>query len=311
VIETAQYAVQPPRSPASVVLLRTLIVICLASDFLMVPVLSLVPWRPMPIVPLLLAIVGCVLAQGCLLAAWLAWSEQPFRQRLIWHWIVAAILYLVWAAGLALGQPRHFAQSSIMVGLLVPLVSIGAQLPLWIARQTFGWRLIRGDANNDTGPAPLAIRDLMLATALIAVALALARSAPSPDAKPIGPFGVIIALVASAISTITLLPASVLLRPAHPFPRGIRLAYLYAAFWIGLPWMIVFVAWHRGLFPAPPLPVLIGLSCLILSFASTVVLAAATARAHGYRLLSGRLPGPRDPFLQPVELSPRQELHPL
>jgi hypothetical protein len=277
-------------------LLRTLIVVCLACDFLMVPLMSLVPWRPMPIFPLVQAIVGCVLAQGCLLAAWLAWSDQPFRQRLIRHWIVAAILYLVWAAGLAFGQPSQFTKSSVIVGLLVPLVSIGAQLPLWIARQTFGWRLIRGDAKNDAGPAPLTIRDLMLATALIALALALARSAPSPDSNPIGALWIIPALVAAAISTITLLPASILLRPAHPLRSGIRLAYLYAAFWIGLPWLIVFVAWHRGLFPAPPLPVLLGLATLILSFASTVVLAAATARSHGYRLLSGRLPRPSDRF---------------
>jgi len=37
------------------------------------------------------------------------------------------------------------------------------QTPLWIARQLLGWRLIRGDPSNDAGPAPLAIRDLMVA----------------------------------------------------------------------------------------------------------------------------------------------------
>src|SRR5436189_8841 len=68
-----------------VVLLSLLCVVCLASDFLMVPVLAMVP-APLriPGVILFLAIVGCVLAQGCLLAAWLAWSDQPFWQRLVW-----------------------------------------------------------------------------------------------------------------------------------------------------------------------------------------------------------------------------------
>ena len=65
-------------------------------------------------------------------------------------------------------------------------------------------------------------------------------------------------------------------------------ACLYAAFWIALPWLIVLVAWAQGLFPPPPLPVLIGLTCLILSFAATTILTAATARTHGYRLMTGR-----------------------
>src|SRR5438132_1701796 len=124
------------RLPA--VLLGLLIVLCLACDFLMVPILAApqVPGPPrIPGFPLFLAIVGCVLAQGNLLAAWLAWSDQPFWQRLTWHWIVAVILYLVWLAGLVLGGARHFAEVSSVVGLSVPLVSIAAQTPLWIARQ--------------------------------------------------------------------------------------------------------------------------------------------------------------------------------
>ena len=49
-----------------------------------------------------------------------------------------------------LGQPSQFAEVSTMVGLSVPLMSIAAQLPLWIARQMFGWRLIRGEENDGT-----------------------------------------------------------------------------------------------------------------------------------------------------------------
>src|SRR5207247_1671271 len=108
-----------------VVLLGLLIVLCLACDFLMVPVLAPMPGPPkMPEFPLLLSVVGCVLAQGCLLAAWLAWSGQSFWQRFTRHWIVAAILYLVWAAGLAVSQPSQFALAVSVVGLSVPLVSI-------------------------------------------------------------------------------------------------------------------------------------------------------------------------------------------
>jgi hypothetical protein len=236
-----------------------------------------------------LAIVGCVLAQGCLLAAWLAWSDQPFWQRFRRHWIVAAILYLVWAAGLAVSHPSQFAVTSSAVGLSVPLVSIAAQMPLWIARQTFGWRLIRGDPKEDAGLAPLSIRDLLTATLMVALALALDRLAPSPDNKPRGLIPLITFIMASAISAMALLPAAPLLLRIQPFQRGLLFAGLYAAFWLGLLWLVVLVARRSGLFRLPPPPILTGVTCLILSFAATVMLAAAAARTRGYRLAWGRL----------------------
>jgi hypothetical protein len=285
------------RSPSA--LLALLIAISLASDFFMVPVLGMIPALPIVAFPLYLATVGCVLAQGCLLAAWLAWGDQPFWQRALRHWIVAAILYLVWVAGLALGQPNQFRQLSMMVGLSVPLISIAAQLPLWMARQMFGWRLIRCERNpgemrhcelrhNDgTRREPLSIRDLMTATVVVALALALARLAPSPDGKPIGMLWAIMFGAATTVSTMTLLPVSPLLMRTPRLGRGVLFACLYAAFWMGLPWLIVLVAWGRGLFPPPPLAVLIGVSCFVLSFAATVILAAAAARSRRYRLIWG------------------------
>ena len=288
-IETARIVsvASNDRSPSA--LLALLIAISLASDFLMVLAMAMIPALPIVYFPLLQATVGCTLAQGCLLAAWLAWGYQPFWQRLLRHWIVAAILYLVWVAGLALFQPNQFRQLSMMVGLSVPLMSIAAQLPLWIARQMFGWRLIRGEENDGTRHAPLSIRDLMTATVVVALALALARLAPSPDGKPIGMLWVVMFGAAITVSTMTLLPLGPLLMRTPRFGRGVLFACLYAAFWTGLPWLIVLAAWGRGLFPPPPLAVLIGLSCLILSFAATVILAAAAARSRGHRLISGRL----------------------
>jgi hypothetical protein len=265
---------------------------------------AMIPALPIVFGPLWLAAVGSILAQGCLLAAWLAWGDQPYWQRALRHWIVAAILYLVWVAGLwvgvrALGQPNQFRPLSLMVGLSVPLMSIAAQLPLWIARQIFGWRLTRcehvpgemktSEENDGKHHTRLSIRDLMTATVMVALALALARWAPTPDGKPIGMLWVLMFGAATTISTLTLLPVSPLLMRNPRFGRGVFFACLYAAIWMGLPWLVVVGARSRGLFPSPPLPVLIGLSCLILSFAATVILAAAVARSRGYRLISGQL----------------------
>lgn len=267
--------------------LGLLVLVCLACAFLMMPVLVMVPERPTVVVPLLLAIVGCVLAQGCVLAAWLTWSVQPFWRRLRRHWIVAAILYLVWAAGLAVSRPSEFASASAFVGLSVPLMSFAAQMPLWIARLTFGWRLIRGDPKDDAGLARLSIRDFMKATLLIALALALARLAPSPDGKELGMIWVVMFFMASAFSTLTLLPASAFLLRTQRFQRGILFAGLYAVCWLGLQWLVISIGRRQGLFRLPPQPVLVGVSCFIVSFATTVMLAAAAARARGYRLVWG------------------------
>jgi hypothetical protein len=283
----------------AVVLLGLLVLVCLACAFLMVPVLTWVPARPTLCVPLLLAIVGCVLAQGCLLAAWLAWSDQPFWRRLTRHWIVAAILYLVWVSGLAVSRPSQFASAISLgefasaisfVGLSVPLVSFAAQMPLWIARQAFGWRLVRGDPKSDAGLARFSIRDIMKATLLIALPLALARLAPSPDGEELGMIWIFMFVMASAVSTIALLPASALLLRTEPFQRGILLASLYTACWLGLQWLVILVVRHQGLFSLPPQAMLVGISCLIVSFATTVMLTAAAARARGYRLVCARLP---------------------
>lgn len=266
-----------------------LVTVCLTADFSMAPVLSLLPGtRVVPLIPpLLLAIVGCVLAQGCLLAAWLAWSDQPFAARLTRHWIFAAILYLVWLAGLAVTFPNRLPVG-FFVGLAVPLVSLAAQFPLWIARQGLGWRLVRGERSDLSASKPLTIRGLMVATVVVAVTLALARVAPSPDGKPLGLAWLAMAIAASVISTITMLPASTLLFWPAAFGRGTCWAALYASGWVASIWLVVLVVWLWGLSELPPWPIVAGLSVLIPSFAATVVLAAAAARSRGYRLVWGR-----------------------
>ena len=93
----------------------------------------------------------------------------------------------------------------------------------------------------------------MTATVVVALALALARLAPSPDGKEIGMVWVIMFVTATTISTMTLLPASPLLMRTPPFGRGMLFAGLYAAFWVGLLWLVVLVAWEPRTFsPATP-----------------------------------------------------------
>ena len=296
----------PIRTPVPRINTAWLIIPCLACDLLMVPAISSLNGPPRTLaVAMAFGIVGCVLAQGCLLAAFLAWSDGPFLWRLLVHWLIALGLYLIWLMGLGLAAPSpEEAQSvAVTVALGVPLVSIAAQFPLWLARQFWGWRLVRGRADipvchDDHMPADrkLAIRDLMLATLVVAVSLALARLAPlDGEDKDPGPPWLVACVVASVISSITLLPAGAWLMRGDPvgglraglFRRGLAWSILYAAAWIALVWIIVAVQWWFAL-PRAPRAIYVGISSFMFTFASTLILTALIARSRGYRLTGGR-----------------------
>ena len=289
---TESIAVDAPRISAV-----WLVVPCLACDFLMMPMLASFNGPPRVLQwALTLGVVGCVLAQGTLLAAWLAWSDGPFRLRLALHWAIAAGLYAVWLIGLGLAVANNNGVPLILaatIGMGVPVVSIAAQFPLWVARIWLGWRLVREQHEaGHTSEPPLTIRDLMVATLVVAVSLALARVAPSPDKGPVWPLWAVGFVVASVISAITLLPAGAMLLRMQPFSRGLLRSGLYAGAWIVLPWLVVAVLRVTGAVSLPPVAVFVGLSSLMLTFAGTLILTAAIARDRGYRLTSGRIRSP-------------------
>jgi hypothetical protein len=296
----------PPPHPQPRIHLAWLILPCLAADGLMMPVLTSLSGPPHEIiVPVALGIIGCVLAQGCLLAAWLAWGDGPFLRRLAAHWIVAASLYAVWLMGFGVANALFGSippQIAATVALGVPLVSLAAQFPLWVTRQLFGWRLVREQADEGqsselpkTPPSQppkterLSIRDLMLATVVVAVTFALARLAPSPDAGEMWPVWGVGSTVACVISSISLLPAGVLLLRQRPLSRGLAWSSLYALSLISLIW--VAVALLRWFAPGmlAPRAIYVGLSSLMFTFAATLTLAASIARDRGYRLASRRI----------------------
>ncbi len=283
-----------PRTPTPRIHLAWLIVPCLAADGLMVPVFSTINSGPPHdiITPLAFGIVGCVLAQGCLLAAWVAWGDGLFLRRMVAHWNVAACLYLVWLVGFGLAVVlfgRIPPQIAATVALGVPLVSLAAQFPLWVTRQLFGWRLVREQAAPTQQTQRLTIRDLMLATLVVAVTLALARLAPSPDAGEMWPFWGVAATVATVVSSISLLPAGVILLRKRPLSRSLAWSSLYALSLIGLIWVAVVLKFWFAPGMLAPRAIYVGLSSLMFTFAATLTLAAAIARDRGYRLTSRRI----------------------
>src|SRR4051812_30205679 len=146
-------------------------------------------------------------------------------------------------------------------------------------RQWFGWRLVRELADGaQPSPPPksqrLTIRDLMLATLVVAVTLALARLAPSPDAGEMWPVWGIAATVASVISTVSLLPAGLLLVRKRPLSRSLAWSSLYALSLIGLVWVAVVLKFWFAPGMLAPRAIYVGLSSLMFTFAATLTLAA-------------------------------------
>jgi hypothetical protein len=273
--------------------LAWLVVPCLTADALMVPAFATFNGPPTVFgAAIAFGIVGCVLAQGNLLAAWAAWGDRPFPRRQLTHWKIAGGLFAIWLVGLRLAVPLHdepqLAAATVALG--VPLISLAAQLPLWIARHWLGWRLVRV-IEGETPPRerPLSIRDLLVATLVVAASLALARLSPIFFENPqaLWPAWGIACMVASLISSIAILPAGALLLRWRPLSRGLKSSALYAAAWIALVWILVaLLRWFSV--NLPPRALFVGLSSLMFTFAATITLTAVIARSRGVRLTSRR-----------------------
>src|SRR5262245_20457377 len=76
-----------------------LLAVCVLADFFLSPLFvgigrtrSLANAWP-------LLVLGCTLAQGNTLAAWLVWGDGPFLRRLAVHWGIAGALCAIWLAG--------------------------------------------------------------------------------------------------------------------------------------------------------------------------------------------------------------------
>jgi hypothetical protein len=271
----------------------TLIALSIATDLLVLPTTRLFSSSAgftLTQAVLTFGMFGSTLAQGSLLAAGLVWSEGCFHRRLLWHWIIAGGLCCIWLIGLALAAPPHkFQEIGFTVALTVPVVSLGAQLPLWMARLLFGWRLVRCD--SAAADQPLTIRDLMIATLLVAASFGVARL--SPAAQQEQEFRIAWGLFMTAAATFSLfaiLPAAPLLLRSRPFGRAVMYGLAFAAVPIILLWSVVGFVRFYGLVRLPPWMFFLGLTCLVLCYALTAILAAAVARDHGYWLAWGRTP---------------------
>jgi hypothetical protein len=235
--------------------------------------------------PIVYCCFGVIAAQPCVLSAWLAWGGGSFWKRMVLHWTAAYGLAMVWLIGAILSEglgDRDVREPLEIVPFSLPLLGLAVQLPLWIARQGFGWRLIDACA-DDAPPKPLAIRDLMVGTVIVAVSLAAAKLAKGMDRGSDG--WVVWAILASSVagvSLIAVLPIGAwLLRPRRMLV-GIVLTAVYAALAVAVTWTVMYVV-DRG-FTRVNWWDMLGIGVMIQSFAATLAAACLAARAAGFGL---------------------------
>jgi hypothetical protein len=228
---------------------------------------------------------GVMLAEGFVLAAWLVWSDRPFFQRLCLHWIAAALLNFTWLLGAIVTEgvrDGDIRDALEVIPFSLPLFSLAIQLPLWIARYYFGWRLVDGCA-DPVAARPMGTRDLMLGTVIVAVSLALARLAEGMDDSSEGWLvWAILAPSVAGISLVSVLPVAVwLLRMQNP---AIGLICIPVQTMIAILVTITIIAINERI----RLQEVVFIATIICGFAAALTAAALAARAAGLRLEIGR-----------------------
>lgn len=128
-----------------------------------------------------IALMGSIGAQASLLAIFVVYDAGPFWFRLVCHWALATFALMAWC----LGYTAAFANSwrwaidgefffAAVCGL--PFLAIACQMPHWLMRTYFHWRIHRSDVNAAACQArPLAISDFLVATVVVALTITALR----------------------------------------------------------------------------------------------------------------------------------------
>jgi hypothetical protein len=141
-------------------------------DFLAEPVVELSGWQLMGLLPL-----GLIGGQLALLAIWAVLGPQRWIVRLPVTFGLTLLLFLVLVSGMILTDGTQYAARDTRTALLVPLLFLAVQSPLWILRMALGCRILHAATETDASSMlsrQFGLSHLLGAMAVIAVALGLA-----------------------------------------------------------------------------------------------------------------------------------------
>lgn len=265
-------------------------------NFAVYPFLDRTSWSLVhPLVYLAAGIcLGTIASEIGVLSAALVFGVAPgFALRLMGLWALGLLLFACWAAGVLFAEGfrgrRDWPWEMFYdLALILPLISLAVQAPLWMLKLYFGWRIELANAPvPDSNPKSLSIRDILFGTLVTALAIAAVRFVVSSqsdlDLNFWAAWGIGITFLAGA-SLLVLAPLMMLIlrvdRPAVAF--GAAAGYAVTA---GIVATITWVAVEPGILKDSDFPTFF---TLLISSALTPIAPLGIARWAGYRLRIGQ-----------------------
>jgi hypothetical protein len=286
------------------------VLIASVGNALLFPIVRLLRPGPFltPSMALGMALVGSMGAQTALLAVLTVWGPGPLWMRWVWITGLAATAFSAWYAGFAvsfadmLGRGQ-FPVAEVFASLAgLPLVILVCQSGLWFAKIYLGWRIesdldapLAYPPRQETPPSacpeqertpPLAIRDMILGTLIVAVCLSAVRMARPASLTELGYWQLcaIIGGIAAVASLLILAIVYLTLAPRDVWFVVTLLAVL-AAVLTSLATILVIATSPPGM-SDPFVATLMG--SLVAGFFLVLAGTLGVARAMGYRLVTSR-----------------------
>jgi hypothetical protein len=212
------------------------------------------------------------------------------------------VLYGIGILGIVVEVLRHNRtlhdddwEGFAFVFLLLPLVFLAIQSPLWLVRLLFRWDIALIQPPEEMSPVrSVTIRDMLVATGVVAGALASARFAgslwQSNGSSPDPVFWAVMATLLAYFGGISLVSSPPIvfatLRARRPGFATLAIA-IYCAAWL----VVVFgiVRFFEGRWPR--LFDVVGISTVIVTFAAATTTTLLVVRQLGFRLRWGREAG--------------------
>ena len=245
---------------------------------------------------------GAVGAQGGLHATWLVLAPVALRVRVVIAIVVGLIWFSAWALGYAINhawrpyQSDEWVLTATVAFLCLPLVSIGIQMPLWLARFLASWRILRlTKTSAESGPEKFGTRHLFYGMTAVVMALTATRLADSmlPRGGAMVSWAVV-AVVAAIMSSFTILPMVAANLGARRMWLSLPVTFLLNIL-VSFAYVAVFALIERPTRIPPVLVVTI--VSLVCGFFFSVTLTLLLVRSFGYRLLKGPAEGCHKPAI--------------
>jgi hypothetical protein len=164
--------------------------------------------------------------------------------------VMAIALLAFWLLGAALAG--ELVDDNILIAsLCLPVLYLSAQAPLLVAWLVFGWQIKLVGLPEAAQRAPVTIRGLMIATAVVAISLALARAATAHTREGFEFWGFLAIAAASTfgLSLIATVPTAFLMLRMHDIRKAIVTQAGHLVLVSVLPWIVMWIV--TSLIPGP------------------------------------------------------------